>query len=127
MMIPKTIYELLPYGYMSAGVAEIGYFKTLLSTGSGLLFFMAGAFVWVLRSNNRRTDPESTRKLSGKTQGIYELKPFILIMIGVLLMTWMNYWVVTPLAAVVVMFGIYILFLRLSYRSKRVSFSRNSL
>jgi len=127
MMMPKAIYEILPYGYMSAGVAEISYFKTALSTSSGLLFFMAGAFIWILRSNNRRTDPEAARKIIDTGQSFYELKPFLLIVLGVLSLTWMNYWLVTPLASAFVIFGLYILYLRLSYRGKRVAFSRRTL
>ena len=126
-MIPKTLYELLPYGYMSAGVAEISYFKTLLSTGSGLLFFMAGALVWVLRSNYRRTDPEASRKASGAGQSFYELKPFLLIVSGVLIFTWINSWMGLPLASMVTLIGMYIVVLRSMHRTKRVSFSRHSL
>lgn len=127
MILPKALYELLPYGYMSAGVAEIGYFKTLISTGSGLLFFMAGALIWVLRSNHRRTDPEASRKLISNNQSMYELKPFMCIAISVLLFTWFNSWMVIPVASLFSLFGIYVIVLRSIHRNKRVSFSRNSM
>ena len=127
MILPKALYEILPYGYMSAGVAEIGYFKTFISTGSGLLFFMAGALIWVLRSNHRRTDPKAARKSLDHNQSMYELKPFICIAISVLMFTWVNNWVALPVAAMFSLFGLYVLVQRSVNRNKRVAFSRNSL
>jgi len=127
MMMPKVIYELLPYVCMVGGLAEVTYFKTIMTTGSGLLFYGAGALMWILRSNHRRTDPQAGRKLVNDNQSFYELKPFFLIAIGVLLFTWLNTWMALPLSALTAMLGTYIIVLRSMHRRKKVSFSRHSL
>jgi len=127
MMIPKVIYEISPYVYMAGGLAEITYFKTLVTTGSGLLFYVAGALIWVLRSNNRRTDPEGMRKLINSNQSFYELKPFFLIAMGVLLFTWLNTWMALPFAALTIVIGAYLVVVRAVYRNKKVSFRRHSM
>jgi hypothetical protein len=124
MLLPKALYELMPYAYMSAGIAEISYFKTLIATGSGLLFFVAGSLIWILRSNYRRKDPEVTRKEVSANQGLYELKPFLFIMCGVLTVTWSNNWLVYPAASLLVLFGFYILMLRTMHRGRQAKFSR---
>ncbi|QTH63831.1 hypothetical protein J1N51_14140 [Psychrosphaera ytuae] len=124
-MFPKLIYESLPYAYMSIGVVEINYFETILATMSGVLFFFAGALVWVMRSNARRTDPEKTRKHKESGQFFYELKPFLLIFLGVMVLAYVNNWLVYPLAGIVCLFGVYIMLIRNMHRQKRIKL-RNS-
>lgn len=126
MMLPKVVYELMPYGYMSVGVAEISYFKTLLTTTSGLLFFVAGALIWILRSNHRRTDPVVNRK-NANNQSFYEMKPFLLIAGSVLVYTWVNTAMVLPAAALTAAIGTYLLLARTVNRGKKVSFRRETL
>ncbi|MDO6718365.1 hypothetical protein Q4575_03080 [Psychrosphaera sp. 1_MG-2023] len=121
MILPKTLYEILPYTYMSIGVAEIGYFKSYLTTSSGLLFFFAGALIWILRSNYRRFD--DFRLFDSKSKlGLYELKPFLLILLGVMFYTWFGSNLTSSFATLTVLVGIYIVFLRAIKRSRQLKF-----
>lgn len=124
-MFPKVIYESLPYAYMSIGVVEINFFQTALATLSGVLFFFAGALVWIMRSDARRRDPEITRKHTDSGQLVYELKPFFLIFVGVMILAYVNNWLVYPFAGLVCLFGVYIMLIRNIHRQKRISL-RNS-
>lgn len=118
MVFPKTIYEAVPYIYMSGGIAEITYFKGVLGTSSGLLLFLAGALIWVLRSNARRTDPEVSRKNTEDNEILYELKPFILIALGFLCVAYFNQLLLYPIAGIVVLIGVYLVLMRSTHRSK---------
>lgn len=122
MMFPKGVYEVLPYTYMSVGVVEIGFVESMLATLSGVVLFFAGALVWVMRSNARRTDPESTRKHNESGQVLYELKPFILIILGAMVLTYFNHWMVYPVATLVCLLGLYIIMIRNTHRHHRVGF-----
>lgn len=119
MMLPKVIYELIPYFYMSAGVAEISYFHTRVSTVLGLVIFLVGTFIWIIRSEHRRQDPKVTRKERGLNNTLYEAKPFLLILCGVVANTWTTNWAIYPLALCFMLLGIYFVFLRTQHRSRR--------
>ncbi len=126
MMFPKALYEAFPYVYMTTGIAEIGYFQSLLATGSGLLFFLAGALIWVMRSNARRTDPAATRKNSSTGQVWYELKPFLFIAAGVLIVNYLDARMVYPIAGLIILVGFYIVLLRTTHRAKYIKYNRNT-
>lgn len=125
MMFPKGIYEVLPYTYMSVGIVEIGFVESIMATISGVVLFLAGAIVWVMRSNARRTDPVTTRRNTNSGEILYELKPFILIMLGAMVITYFNYWMVYPIAGLVCLLGFYIILIRNTHRHRRVKLRKS--
>lgn len=83
-MLSKTLYEMAPYGYLVIGALSVYELDTLLGIGGGMLLYGTGAVVWVLRSNYRRA-PRRRGTLMPRAlpEHLYELKPFILIALGV--------------------------------------------
>lgn len=116
-MLPKTVYESLPYFYLAIGIVEITCYQTLLTSLSGMLFFTAGAIMWVLRSDNRRRDLVFNRKDDyGVNRELYELKPFVYIVIGVLAARWNDFYVVHFGAVAFALYGLFVLIKRILYR-----------
>lgn len=52
-MIPRPLYEALPYLYTSAGLAAALKLDTPLGRLSGGLLFLAGLAVWAMRRHYR--------------------------------------------------------------------------
>lgn len=123
MLLPKNLYEVLPYTYMTAGVAEIGLFDSILAMSSGILMFIAGALVWILRSNYRRVDA-GYAKHSATKQGFYELKPFCLIALGVVVIQTVDVNSASFFASLAILVGSYIWYLRIQNRHRELKFSR---
>ncbi len=120
--LPKPLYESLPYFYMAIGMAIIGHFQTVLMSFSGVCFFIAGAVMWVLRSDNRRKDVLFKRRndSTGRPE-LYELKPFIYLLAGVLCSSWAElateHAVILDIIGVAIaMSGLYLLLKRMIYR-----------
>jgi hypothetical protein len=118
MVFPKPIYEVVPYLYMSGGIAEVSYIKGLLGTSAGVLLFLSGALIWVLRSNARRTDSEVTRKEIKNNEVVYELKPFLLILGGFLCVAYFNQMLLYPIAGFMILIGVYLVLIRSTYRTQ---------
>ena len=78
-MIPDKIYEVLPYAYVAVGSAVMLATNAWLLVVCGFLMACAGAVVWVLRSDNRRSDIKAARSKYGGILPFwcYELLPFI--------------------------------------------------
>ena len=55
-MLPTYIYESLPAAYISVGIALISQSTNNLFLFSGTVFYICGAFIWIMRSNFRRKD-----------------------------------------------------------------------
>lgn len=121
MILPKILYEILPYTYMTIGLAEISYFKSFLTTSSGLLLFFSGALIWILRSNYRRFDTGLLYDSKSRL-GLYELKPFFLILFGVLFYTWFSSNITTPFTTLIILVGVYIILLRALNRNRQLKF-----
>ncbi|MFT4925417.1 MAG: hypothetical protein ACI8WB_001510 [Phenylobacterium sp.] len=114
---PKIIYEAFPYFHMTLGIVAISHFQTLLTSFSGVCFFAAGAVMWVLRSDNRRKDQIFKRKHDGGNwRELYELKPFLYILAGVLFSSWSQVMLVDMLGVGVAMVGVFQLMRRVIYR-----------
>ncbi|MDX1677766.1 hypothetical protein [Arsukibacterium sp.] len=76
-MLPTKIYEPLPYSYMLAGLISMVLIPSVLGLLSGLLLFMAGALVWIVRSEHRREDDVFAERKNGPVPfWLYELLPF---------------------------------------------------
>ncbi|MFO8024632.1 hypothetical protein [Thiohalophilus sp.] len=53
-MLPKPIYEILPYFYVCCGIAAMLLLDSLMSFVCGLLMSVTGVLVMWLRRNHRR-------------------------------------------------------------------------
>ncbi|WP_210397410.1 hypothetical protein [Motiliproteus sediminis] len=84
-MLPKGLYELLPYLYMLCGgwaIIEYGGVAILLGTA----LFLYGAWVWSIRSDRRRRSEKLRNRASSSpywNETLYELMPFGYILSGV--------------------------------------------
>jgi len=101
-MLPKGLYELLPYLYMLCGALGIVVYGGVV-TPLGTLLYLFGAWVWGLRSNRRRRSGSVRQKESSRpywNQTFYELLPFLYILCGVYLIELLSHeirWVSGPL------------------------------
>jgi|OM-RGC.v1.026816184 nicotinamide riboside transporter PnuC len=126
-VLSKPIYESLPYVYFAVGYGLITYQPSFFASFSGSLFFIAGALVWTLRSHFRRTDTKFNRQNQQSISRWYELKPFIMFLLAIVLMTWVDHNLVMLLAGVLIILATWILFLRVHNRySKTNLFSHNN-
>ena len=55
-MLPILLYEVLPLVYLFGGTILLVFGQSALVLVSATLFYCAGAFIWIMRSENRRTD-----------------------------------------------------------------------
>jgi hypothetical protein len=77
-VLPTKIYEPLPYSYMFAGIVSMVLVPSLLGVISGALLFLAGALVWIVRSEHRREDDVFAERKNGPVPFWgYELLPFV--------------------------------------------------
>ncbi|KKO48378.1 hypothetical protein VT06_11800 [Arsukibacterium sp. MJ3] len=82
-MIPAKIYEPLPYSYMLAGLVSMAFLPSLFGVLSGGLLFMAGALVWIVRSEHRREDNVFAERKNGPLPFWgYELLPFACLLLA---------------------------------------------
>lgn len=117
-MWPEKVYEVLPYAYVSAGVAVMVSFDSVLAFAAGALMAAAGAVVWVLRSDNRRSDIKNAREKYGGVLPfwLYELLPFSYFMLAVMLFTGSDNVYFYPFAMILLVIGVQLWLLRSSYR-----------
>jgi|JI7StandDraft_1071085.scaffolds.fasta_scaffold00562_7 ABC-type microcin C transport system permease subunit YejE len=120
-MLPTRLYEALPYLYMSVAVIVLLQLDGFFSLLSASLFFLAGALVWIARSEHRRTDYsyiQERRQLSYSKFDFfaYELKPFICALVGLLLLLeGRDLWLL-PSALILLVVGLQIWGMRFSLR-----------
>jgi hypothetical protein len=112
-MIPQRIYESLPYVYMSLGLAILCSVKNPYAFSSALLFVLAGAVVWVVRSEHRRT----RHRLSAQVHGMlpfwcYELLPFSYLTLGLSLLAYSENTLMYPSAVILTVLGLQVWTLR---------------
>jgi hypothetical protein len=91
-MLPKPLYETLPYLYFLVGSALWIASNSPLQIIAGMLLYFAGAQQWVLRSNYRRPDRVSANLMEHPHHGeqqtglyprwLYEILPFLYIGLG---------------------------------------------
>jgi len=81
-MMNRPFYELRPYLYLGFGIYFLLTFPSTLAQLAAGLLFLAGALVYSLRSSNRRTDPERRRKTGLWPHWVYELLPFIWMVVA---------------------------------------------
>ncbi len=94
-MLPKPLYEALPYCYFITGSALWLVSDQLLELIAGILLYFAGAQQWILRSNYRRWDRIRTNLINKHPEQVpqqpdhdfyprwlYEILPFAYIGLG---------------------------------------------
>jgi len=112
-MLPQRIYESLPYAYVSFGLAILCSVKNPYAFSSALLFIAAGAIVWVVRSEHRRT----RHRLSVQVHGMlpfwcYELLPFSYLTLGLSLFAYSENTMMYPSAVILTVIGLQVWTLR---------------
>ena len=87
-MLPILLYEVLPLVYLFGGTILLVFGQSTLVLVSATLFYCAGAFIWIMRSENRRTDSRvgPSHKFIFLPEILYEVKPFFYLFIGLLLL-----------------------------------------
>jgi len=87
-MLPTLLYEALPLIYLSSGSVMLTIGQSTLTLAAAVLLFFAGAFIWIMRSENRRTDHRvgPAHKFIFLPETLYEFKPFFYLFIGLLLL-----------------------------------------
>ncbi len=96
-MLPKPLYESLPYFCLAAGAINTAMPTDAFQAIGGFILYCTGAAVWIMRSRYRRVDPRPLQ-LSRTNIGylfwgrgkllpepLYEALPFIYIIIGIIL------------------------------------------
>lgn len=94
-MLPKPLYESLPYFCLVFGALSMIFPTDLLQAISGGILYSSGSAIWIMRSQNRRSDALRTplkphrylpwHEASLLPEPLYEAIPFIYILIGILL------------------------------------------
>lgn len=117
-MVPDKIYEVLPYAYVVTGSAVMLATNAWLIAVCGFLLVFAGAVIWVLRSDNRRSDIKGARNKYGGVLPFwcYELLPFSYFMLALLLFALSNNIYIYPSAMILLVIGMQLWLLRGSYR-----------
>ncbi len=116
-MLPKSLYEALPYTHLTIGAAIICSYDTALLTLSGCLFFAVGAFMWAMRSDNRRQDQaKRLRDYGSFNRNWYEFKPFFYMLFGLLSVNHLEQSILTLLGMIVGLFGLYLVLQRALHR-----------
>ncbi|MCH1929037.1 hypothetical protein L9G16_02460 [Shewanella sp. A25] len=119
-MITKPLYELLPYGYMALGSTSFMLLEPSYALLSGLIVFVLGARIYVLRSQNRRTDPVKRRKSGHMPKSIYDFMPFLYLMSALAIFKYLPEKMYPVVAICLLSYGFYILFRRSLYRRHRL-------
>ncbi len=123
-MIPKQLYESLPYLYMALGIAVLFAIGNYFALFSGLMLFLAGSLIWILRSDHRR----ASRKQRGPLPyWLYELQPFIYAAFGISLWLYSQSVYFYPSAALLTVTGLQVWYLRGVQRRHRMPVNHRAL
>lgn len=117
-MLPAKLYETIPYAYIAVGCVILLGINSWLAVVSGVLIVFAGAVIWVLRSDNRRSDIKDARNKYGGVLSFwfYEMLPFNYGIVAMLLFTGSDNVYFYPSAMIMLVVGIQLWLLRSSYR-----------
>lgn len=121
-MLPKPIYEMQPFGYLTSGIVLISFAQESLMLIGGILFFISGAVVLIMRSSVRRvTSPyPPLATLLVIPEMFYEILPFLYVLTGLLVMKYSpdfsNNLTVVIIAGILISVGVLRLFQRSFYR-----------
>jgi hypothetical protein len=125
-MLPNRVYELLPYVYISTGVLAMSMLGHFVAVISGLILIIAGALVWILRSDHRRGDLSNSFSSKGSLLfWLYEMQPFVYATGGLLLWQLSSNRYVYPSALVLIVIGLQIWLMRNSHRKHQAPSRQN--
>ncbi|MEH6823745.1 MAG: hypothetical protein V7629_07560 [Motiliproteus sp.] len=119
-MIPKPLYELIPYLYLLVGGGIIAGLKGY-ATPVGLLLFAFGTWLWLIRSDYRRINLRQPKYAGARFywgESIYELQPFFYILMGLLIVGLLEHPVRLLSGPVLMMVGVAVMLLRSSKRKQ---------
>lgn len=119
-MLPNRVYEMLPYLYIGTGALALSFLGNYLAVLSGLILIIAGALVWILRSEHRRGDVTPSMTQHGSIPfWLYELQPFVYATGGLLLWQLSSNKYLYPSALVLIVVGMQIWLMRNSQRKHK--------
>lgn len=125
-MLPNRLYEVLPYSYICLGSLSMLLLDNYVAVISGVILIVAGALVWILRSDHRRRDCNNHSSRHGSLPfWLYELQPFIYATGGLLLWQTSNNQYFYPSALVLIVVGLQIWLMRNSQRRHQVPQQHN--
>jgi hypothetical protein len=119
-MLIKPLYESLPFTYMIIGYVSIFLLEPNYVLIASVVVYLYGAYIYTLRSKNRRTDPKRKRKSGFIPETLYGLLPFIYVLIAASLYNFYPKDSSTLFALCLTAYGGYLFLSRLSYRHHRL-------
>jgi len=117
-MLPKALYEIMPYLYLFAGLGLMSSQSDWMVLVFAWVLYTGGSIMWVLRSDARRVN----KRISPRNKGlylhedIYESLPFLFIGAGMLAIRFIEVWMFFVAGFVLMAYGGYILAIRIVRR-----------
>ncbi|HEY5716987.1 MAG TPA: hypothetical protein VIS52_00730 [Motiliproteus sp.] len=117
-MLPKALYEILPYAYLFGGLSLMTSQSDWIILACSWIVYTGGSIMWVLRSDARRINKRIPPYSKGfyLHEDIYESLPFLFIGIGVLAIRFLESWVFFSVGLVMMAYGGYVLAIRIVRR-----------
>ena len=115
-MLTKPLYEILPFGYMALGSSSFIALDINYALVAATVVFVLGARIYVMRSQNRRTDSARRRKSGYLPEMIYNFLPFIYLIAALAIFKFLSKDLYPILAICLLSYGLYILVRRSLYR-----------
>ncbi|MCI2962003.1 MULTISPECIES: hypothetical protein [Shewanella] len=119
-MLTKPLYEILPFGYMALGSSSFIALDIDYALVAATVVFVLGARIYVMRSQNRRTDSVRRRKSGYLPEMIYNFLPFIYLIAALAIFKFLPKDLYPILAICLLSYGLYILVRRSLYRRHKL-------
>ncbi len=117
-MLPKAIYEVLPYAYLFTALGLLAGHSDLIVLGFAWLLYTGAVIIWVLRSDARRINPRQPKdkKRIFLHDDFYESLPFFYLGGGILVMRFLGDAVFFYAGLMLLLFGVSVLVVRINKR-----------
>ena len=115
-MLTKPLYEILPFGYMALGSSSFIALDINYALVAATVVFVLGARIYVMRSQNRRTDSARRRKSGYLPEMIYNFLPFIYLIAALAIFKFLPKDLYPIVAICLLSYGLHILVRRSLYR-----------
>ncbi|AEG12297.1 hypothetical protein Sbal183_1241 [Shewanella baltica OS183] len=119
-MLTKPLYEILPFGYMALGSSSFIALDINYALVAATVVFVLGARIYVMRSQNRRTDSVRRRKSGYLPEMIYNFLPFIYLIAALAIFKFLPKDLYPIVAICLLSYGLYILVRRSLYRRHKL-------
>ncbi|ABN60743.1 hypothetical protein RJP56_07250 [Shewanella baltica] len=119
-MLTKPLYEILPFGYMALGSSSFIALDINYALVAATVVFVLGARIYVMRSQNRRTDSARRRKSGYLPEMIYNFLPFIYLIAALAIFKFLPKDLYPIVAICLLSYGLYILVRRSLYRRHKL-------